>query len=55
MRIELEPVSWPVISTFRTAVHRLTEVATVQARVFGHTLIGRGEALGVLSVDTPRG
>ena len=47
MAVEFERVDFPLKGTFRTALHALTSVSTVQVRLSegGHT--GRGEALGV--------
>ena len=47
MRVEIERVGWSLVTTFRTAMHQVSEVATVQVRVCEGGFLGRGEALGV--------
>ncbi len=47
MDVEFERINWPLASTFRTAVHDLTQAETVQVRLKDRGFIGRGEALGV--------
>lgn len=47
MDVEFERVNWPLVATFRTAMHQVREIETVQVRLYEKALVGRGEALGV--------
>lgn len=47
MQVEFERVNWPLVAPFKTSLHQLTEVETVQVHLRDAEQSGHGEALGV--------